>query len=332
MVGLEKAETRIIGTIGPASIGTDTLKRLQIAGLQSFRINLSHSSKESLGLYYSRLAELNIRPSIDTQGAQVRIIWIREKCFNQLNEKITIACVGNSEVIDYEDFDICLNHKELFDQIEQGDTLKIGFDGLIVKVVECHGDKASVTAEVINIGRVSVNKALDICGKVIKLQPFTEFDVSCILNSFKHNIKEIYVSFCDSRETIDHLKTLLYESGWTDKNMPLIIAKIESRRGLLNLNEIIKSADGILVDRGDLSREMRISTVPHVVASIIQRCNSFGIPCYVATNVLDSMMVEALPSRAEISDMYHLLSSERADLFWLQKSLSESILLNLCKL
>ena len=90
--------------------------------------------------------------------------------------------------------------------------------------------------------------------------------------------------------------------------MPLIIAKIESRRGLLNLNEIIKSADGILVDEV-VVWEMRISTVPHVVASIIQRCNSFGIPCYVATNVLDSMMVEALPSRAEISDMYHLLSS-----------------------
>ena len=128
------------------------------------------------------------------------------------------------------------------------------------------------------------------------------------MDSYNHGIQQIFVSFCRTKECIIKLKKLLIESGWEEKQLPKIIAKIESRQGLLNLHEIANEADAILVDRGDLSREIRISLIPGIVENIIATCNKYKIPCYIATNVLDSMMKEKLPSRAEISDIYNLLS------------------------
>ena len=297
--------TKIIGTIGPSSIQIDTLQRLKSAGLSSFRINLSHSNKELLEYYYQQFKSASITPSLDTQGAQVRVSFLKNKEFFVSNEKFSIgknSCAGVH-------CDIGINCLEFFDAAEIGDEIKIGFDGLIGKIISINPNIPLIEAEVLHTGKIELNKAVDISNKFIDLPPFTEFDIECISNSQVHGIEEIYVSFCDSRDCVLQLRSMLIESGWSKDNMPRIIAKIESKRGLLNLESIMTEVDGILIDRGDLSREIRISMIPGVVHQVITWCLHHTTPCYVATNIVDSMLKEKLPSRAEISDIYNLLSA-----------------------
>ena len=296
--------TKIIGTIGPSSIQIDILKKLKSLGLNSFRINLSHSTEDLLDYYYSQFDLANILPSLDTQGAQIRISSLKKTNFNLLGE---IVSIGLSTSPDFS-CDIGLNHREFFDQIDIGDEVKIGFDGLIVKIINLDKDCSQAKAKVLHGGDIELNKAIDISNKTIDLPPFTDFDINCIANSLNHNVQEIFVSFCREKECIDLLKKMLIQSGWHDERLPKIIAKIENRQGLLNLGEIARAADAILIDRGDLSREIRIAMIPGIVENIIFTCKKFDTPCYIATNVLDSMMKEKLPSRAEISDIYNLLS------------------------
>ena len=294
--------TNIIGTIGPSSIQIDVLKRLRSLGLDSFRINLSHCNKDLLDDYYSQFKLAQVKPSLDTQGAQIRISRLKNKKFKHW-ETISIGLsIANESTCD-----IGINHREFFDQIDIGDEVKIDFGGLIVTITNVDKARAVAEARVLHVGEVELNKALDITNKTIHLPTFTDFDIECIGNSRKHDIQEIFVSFCKTKDCILSLKKMLIESGWQEGKLPRIIAKIESRQGLLNLIEIASVSDAILVDRGDLSREIKISLIPGIVENIIATCIKHEIPCYIATNVLDSMMKEKLPSRAEISDIYNLL-------------------------
>ncbi|WP_390130867.1 pyruvate kinase [Synechococcus sp. HIMB2401] len=299
---------KVIGTIGPASINLNTLKNLKSKGLNSFRINLSHSNRELLDYYYEQFKIADVEPSLDTQGAQVRISFLKRKQYNTIDEKISI---GYYDLVDGQSakyIDIGLTHKQFFDQIDDGDEIKIGFDGLIVKVSSVDKVQSILFAKVVNVGEIDLNKAVDISRKSLQLPAFTSFDLECISESLRHGIKEIYVSFCGSSKCITQVKNMLREAGWSEDNLPKIIAKIENRQGLLDLENIVEEADGILIDRGDLSREIKISMIPGIVNKVIKTCVTRDTPCYVATNVLDSMMVSKLPSRAEISDIYNLLS------------------------
>ena len=303
------SKIKVIGTVGPSSIDSQTLKRLKNEGLNSFRINLSHSTKDSLHEYYIQLKSVGIPPSLDTQGAQVRITNLKRKSFDKLGEKITIAHHSKNLNCENSKFDISVNQKQFFEQIEVGDEIKIGFEGLIVRIAEYSDQSDEVIADVIHTGNIDTNKALDITNKSINLETFTEFDIECISESMNHDVKEIYISFCNTPDAIKEIKEILLRNRCRQEQMPSIIAKIESRKGLLNLHEIAKEADGILVDRGDLSRELRISMIPGIINNIIRLCKDYNTPCYIATNVLDSMMTDPLPSRAEISDLYNLLES-----------------------
>ena len=122
-------------------------------------------------------------------------------------------------------------------------------------------------------------------------------------------LKSIYLSFTSSQSDILCLRSLLDSLPIEPNVRPRIIAKIESRLGLLNLRDIASCVDGILIDRGDLSREISISRIPLATKAILDVCKSIDTPCFVATNILDSMMVNDLPSRAEISDLFNLYVS-----------------------
>ena len=169
------------------------------------------------------------------------------------------------------------------------------------------------------MGEIEINKAIDITNKTINLPPFTEFDSNCIVDSHNHNVKEIFVSFCSQKECILSLRNMLIQSGWDEIRLPKIIAKIENRQGLLNLHEITNVADAILVDRGDLSREIKISMIPGIVENIIITCKAHETPCYVATNILDSMMKEN--SLLELKYLTFIIYFRWGcqDLYWQQK-------------
>ena len=289
--------------IGPASRSTEILKKLKTNDVDSFRLNLSHLNEESLIKFEKELSDLGISPSLDTQGPQLRISSLSADTL-QLNssERIILAAEGEktvSQAVDLEHPSVAINHPEALSQLYEGDYLRLDFDGVICKVVKEKKDDGTIELEVVSGGTIKQNRAIDLVSKQIKLDPFTPLDKFAIEKSRTWKTKELFISFCSGSEPINCARRINPELE--------IISKIESIQGLYNLDEILTHTDAILIDRGDLSREIGISRVPRVVKSIINKSHSYDKPVYVATNILDSMMTATLPSRSEISDIYTLL-------------------------
>lgn len=295
----------IVTTVGPSSIDLDIVKQMFAAGASDFRINLSHSTRDSLIHYSDVLTRATVPFSLDTQGAQLRIEKINGTCYLVEGTDLDIFSV-NSE---FDSPGIGINHSEFFSQIDKGDILKIDFGGVVVSIVSVNASGLHARAKVLKSGNIVLNRAIDIQDKSINLNYLTEFDEFAIGKYVGSGLKSIYLSFSSSQHDIQRLNALLDSLCLSVGFKPRVIAKIESRMGLLNLRDIASSVDGILIDRGDLSREVSISRIPLATKAILDLCQKIGTPCFVATNILDSMMTNDLPSRAEISDLFNLFVS-----------------------
>lgn len=301
--------SKIIVTVGPSSIGRQVLSSIKRQKPSYYRINLSHSNNDLLEEYLRVFQALKIKPSVDTQGAQIRIVDLPRGSSFKSGQLLYLGCKSSSMSFSgkRDTPDIVVTHPEAFEHFEKGQILKIGFEGFVAKVHKSLKDQKLIEIEVLNVGPISNNKAIDISGKPIPLSSFSEFDYEVIGMSKKIQTEAIFISFCSNESDVNEVFRCLdkiYTPG--DSQYPHVIAKIENKAGLLNLANIARRSDGILIDRGDLSREIKISNIPLVTSSIIETCVSLGKPCYVATNVLDSMISGPLPSRAEISDIYNL--------------------------
>ena len=295
--------TRLIVTIGPSSIDSNTLTKLIQAGADSFRINLSHSSKDSLSRYISAMKDCGITPSIDTQGAQLRIDALPDTTFFNPGDCICLSFGSNYDHQKDSLPSIVLNHPEVFDQFAVGDTLKVDFGGLIVELTEqCSG---YWIAKVLAGGVANINRAVDVSGKSLKLSPLTKFDEYALDYAISVGVKEVYGSFVSSVADVQFIRNKLPDGV-------KLVSKIETAVGLSNAIAIMRGSDAVLVDRGDLSREISISSVPIAVNSILRLAKDIQCPVYIATNILDSMMQNPLPSRAEISDIFSLLDQGAA--------------------
>ncbi len=295
----------IVTTVGPSSLNVGTLQRMSSEGATDFRINLSHSNSDSLQHYSEVLRSASVPFSLDTQGAQLRIEKIIGSNFLVEGSELDIFSIASP----FESDGIGINHSEFFSQIDVGDVLKIDFGGVVVSILSVNSSECHARAKVLKSGNIVLNRAIDIQGKSILLNYLTEFDEYAIGKYVESGLKSIYLSFASSQHDITRLNALLDSYQLDASSRPRIIAKIESRIGLLNLRDIASSVDGILIDRGDLSREISISRIPLATKAILDVCKNIGTPCFVATNILDSMMTSDLPSRAEISDLFNLFNS-----------------------
>tara|TARA_B100001989_G_scaffold3713_1_gene2502 strand:+ start:50956 stop:52008 length:1053 start_codon:yes stop_codon:yes gene_type:complete len=288
---------QITVTIGPSSIDTKILNQLKEAGAKRFRVNLSHSSDHSLIKYFNELRSCNIVPCIDTQGPQ-----IRTKEFNkpELQEKEVINIFFDENNLNLQDSFITLTHQEAFNQIDIGDIIRLDFNGLSVKVLDkCKGN--FYKAKVLTSGILSKNKGVDIIGKSIYLPILTEFDKKSIRYALDNGCNTVFASFVSNANQAEYVKNFI------GRNCKLI-SKIETANGVSNIDEIIDISDEILIDRGDLSRETSIPLIPIATSKIIECATKKGCPVNIATNILDSMMTNSMPSRAEVSDIFNLLN------------------------
>ena len=251
----------IIVTVGPKSIKPEILEKLVDAGANSFRINLSHSNKENLHKYFAILNKSGISPAIDTQGAQLRVVDTNIK--NKLNPGNMIKLifgVKNRALIEKDDLFILLNHPEAFEQISEDDIMKVDFDGLALQINRKVLPYLCI-AEVLSSGSIVMNRAVDINSKSLNLSTLTEFDKYAIEYAISNGSKEIYASFISSASDVNYVRNLLGD------NVSLI-SKIETSLGVSNVKEIMNASDKILIDRGDLSREITIPSVPLPVFNI----------------------------------------------------------------
>jgi pyruvate kinase len=287
---------KILVTLGPSSLNSQIIKLIENQGVYLFRINLSHTKIEQVEDIIQEIRKCSDIPiCLDSEGAQIRNQTMAEgKVF--LRESSTIKVHFDNVLGD--SFNISFSPNYIAPLLEVGDELTIDFDEAKIKIIEKHADHC--LAKVITPGSVGSNKAADLLNKQIELYPITEKDKKAIAIGRKNGIKHFALSFAANAENVKQFREL---TGNDSK----IISKIESRSALYNLNGIIEASDEILIDRGDLSRQVPLEKIPFFQRRIVSFARNQGTPVYVATNLLESMIKSAQPTRAEVNDVISTL-------------------------
>lgn len=293
-------KTKIICTIGPASESEERLRELMLAGMNVARFNFSHGTHEEHKKKFDRVTrvrnELNLQVAtlLDTKGPEIRLKNIEggrtELIAGQKFILTTQDITGNNEKVS-------ITYKNLKDDIEAGTTILID-DGLIEMVVEAI-EKTDIICKVINGGPVSNHKGVNVPGAILSMPYISEADRSDILFGCDMGFDFLAASFVRSKEDILEVRKILDEHNSHMK----IIAKIENMQGIHNLEEILEASDGIMVARGDMGVEIPMEEVPVVQKQMIKMAEAKGKHVITATQMLESMIKNPRPTRAETTDI-----------------------------
>ena len=294
-------KTKIVCTLGPTCSDEKTLTEMCMAGMNVARFNFSHSTYEE---HEARIAvvkkvreKLNIPIPImlDTKGPEYRIKTFKDgKVFLKEGEVFAFT----SDDITGDEKKVSVNYKGLAHDLEKGDKILLN-NGLLVFEVNETTD-TDVICSVIVGGELSDRKSMSFPNKTLKQVYLSEQDKSDIKFGIEHDIDFIACSFVSCKQDLLDVKAYLSEIG--AKNID-IIAKIENRTGVDNIEEICEECDGIMVARGDMGVEFPFEELPAIQKHIITKCRLLGKRVITATEMLESMIHNARPTRAEISDV-----------------------------
>ena len=278
-------KTKILCTIGPSSASTAIQKKMYEAGMDGVRINTAFGDLEEYERVVKSVRSIGEIPVLlDLKGPELRIMVLESRS------------VRDGEVLelgfDYQP--IHLNY-DIFDQIDVGDPVLIDGGRIQTEVVEKRDRQVQLLIK--NGGMLEDRKGVNIPGKTLELPFLTEKDLRIIDFAKKHEVEFIALSFTRSREDILNIRSKIGDSDVG------IIAKIESQDGVKNFNEILDEADGIMVARGDLGVELSLEELPLIQKRMIRQCNQFGKLVITATEMLESMVKNPRPTRAEVSDV-----------------------------
>ncbi|MDO5520271.1 MAG: pyruvate kinase [bacterium] len=296
-----KKKTKIICTIGPASNTPEQLKKLIAEGMDIARINFSHGTHEThletINTIKAVREELNVPIGIllDTKGPEIRTKLLEN------DEKIELI-QGQTFTLTIDDIignidKVAVTYEDLIKDVVPGNKILLddGLIELLVKEVAGH----DVVCEVINGGSLSNRKGVNIPSVPINLPAITEKDKEDIIFGIKNEVDFIAASFVRNAAAVREIRGILNEYNADIQ----IISKIENEEGIDNIDEIIKESDGIMVARGDLGVEVPVESVPKMQKTIIKKCNDAYKPVITATQMLDSMIRNPRPTRAEVTDV-----------------------------
>ena len=294
-------KTKIVCTIGPATNAVDVMEKLALAGMNVARINFSHATIEEREQATSSVREVRKRTGInlgilwDTKGPEFRSGVLEGESI-ELVEGKTIKLVkkdvkGNEERI-------TVNHPEAIDSLEVGDTVL--FENAKMKTEVIEKDSESVTCKIITGGVLGNRKSMSVPGKALNIPFISDADREDIIYACKHGGEFLALSFVSTKEDVLEVKEILKEYNREDMK---IICKIESKLGIDNIKEILGVSDGIMVARGDLGTEIPSEEVPHAQKYLIKAARECGKVVITATEMLESMMDNNRPKRAETSDI-----------------------------
>jgi pyruvate kinase len=296
--------TKIICTMGPAVSAYEKILELIDAGMNVARINFSHGTHEEHKIVIQNLKKARAAKKIplaimvDTKGPEIRLGNMENGAVPvQAGQKILLV---KKEVIG-DDKQISLTPPEVLDAIEPGMRLLIDDGYIIAKVAEVSAK--GVLLEMENTGNIKSHKSVSIPlmpGAQINLPAMTEQDVSDITFACNNDVDLIAASFIRSADHVSEIQKLLASQGKSDI---LVIAKIENSLGVQNFDSILEVADGIMVARGDLGIELPLEKVPGLQKMMIRKCLQVAKPIVTATQMLESMIKNPRPTRAEVSDV-----------------------------
>ena len=293
-------KTKIICTIGPASESEEKLRELMIAGMNVARFNFSHGSHEEHKKKFDRVIKISnelgipVATLLDTKGPEIRLKDIEggktELVAGQKFILTTEDILGNNEKVS-------ITYKNLKNDISAGTTILID-DGLIEMVVDSI-EETDIICTVVNGGPISNHKGVNVPGAVLSMPYISEVDRSDIMFGCDMGFDFIAASFVRCKEDILEVRKILDEHNSHMK----IIAKIENMQGIGNLEDILTVSDGIMVARGDMGVEIPMEEVPVVQKRMIKMAEAQGKHVVTATQMLDSMIKNPRPTRAEVADV-----------------------------
>jgi len=300
-------KTRIICTIGPATESYEMLRKMSDAGMNIVRLNMSHGTHESHAKVIKHIKTLNKKVAfpipilLDTQGPEIRTGVLS----NDLNlQSGTIVSISARGPLDVEESSIHINYAELLDAVKVGDKITVD-NGLInFEVLKKTGPL--MQCRVLDGGVLKSKRHVNLPGIRVNLPAITEKDEKDIIFGLARDVDFIALSFVRGVDDIRQLRRLLWHKAGRVK----IIAKIEDQEGVRNLEEIIQEADGIMVARGDLGVEINLEDLPNVQRKIVRLCAESGKRVIVATHLLESMIHNPIPTRAEVTDVANAIYEE----------------------
>jgi pyruvate kinase len=296
-------KTKIIATIGPSTTTYDSLKKLHKAGMNVARINMSHATHSDAQNIIDIVHQINSEQSVDygpigllldTQGPEIRT------GINQSDIDLTIGDIVNltiREDLDVETSSIQINYKGLIKSVSKGSRISI--DNGLINFRVLAKDKENLTCKVLDGGKLGSKRHVNLPGVRVDLPSITKKDRKDIHLAIKNNVSFIALSFVRSAQDILDLRDILKKK----KSSARIIAKIENQEGLDNIHEITKATDIVMVARGDLGIETDLADLPNIQRRIMYATAKWGKRSIVATHLLESMIVNPTPTRAEVTDV-----------------------------
>jgi pyruvate kinase len=300
-------KTKIIATLGPATESDRVLAQMIRAGTNVFRLNMSHAPHDWVRDIVPRIRTLAAHAGqavgilLDTQGPAIRTGDLPTKIELKAGDVFELTVRGQSPS---EKYSSTVNYDGLIDDLSVGNTVLVDNGVLHMKVLT-KGDNR-IRCEVLTEGIMGSRRHINLPGVKVNLPPLTEKDLADVALGCSLNVDFIALSFC--REASD-IKTLRGVLAGHD-SQARIVAKIEDQLAVRNLDEIIREADLIMVARGDLGIECPMEDLPIIQRRIIKRCIRSGRPVIVATHMLESMILNPVPTRAEVTDVANAVFEE----------------------
>jgi len=296
-----KKKTKIIVTLGPATQTERDLKKIKDKGVDFVRVNMSHSSLEDLEHFITLAKRVGIPFIIDTEGSQIRTGDLdKDAVYFKENDEVKIYAkevVGNAKKL-------CLKPGYIIEQLDIGDLIYIDFDTLILRVTDVSTvSQGYIVGKIITSGRIGRSKAVvidPIFEKKFQLPHLSPKDYQSIELGLREGIDHIAISFVRSKATIDEVRR-------ATQNRMKIISKVECIEALENIDEIIQNSDYLLVDRGDLSKEIPIEKIPFTQKVIMHKAKRHDTGVFIATNLLETMIENKKPTRAEVHDVINTI-------------------------
>ena len=302
-------QTKILATLGPATDSPEMLGKLIDAGVNVFRLNMSHAPHD-----WVRRVVMDIRESaqqrrafigilMDTQGPAIRTGDLPVPLDLKPGQKFTLTVRGERSE---EEHSVDVNYENFVNDIKVGDVVLVDNGEIHMKVLAKHDNK--VECEVLTPGKLGSRRHINLPGVKVSLPALTAKDLADIDVGLELGVDYIALSFVREAKDIMQLKAVVSKS----KHKPLVIAKVEDQQAVKNIESIIDEADGIMVARGDLGIECPYEELPIIQRKIVKACLHEGRPVIVATHMLESMIDNPVPTRAEVTDVANAVF-EQAD-------------------
>jgi pyruvate kinase len=303
-------KTKIIATLGPATDSPEIIAKLIEAGVNILRLNMSHAT-----LDWVRRVVQDIRAAavaqrtfvgimLDTQGPAIRTGDLPAALDLKPGEKFTLTVRGAQSE---EERSVDVNYENFVNDISVGDVVLVDNGGIEMKVLAKFANK--IECEVLTPGKLGSRRHINLPGVRVSLPALTAKDLADVAVGLEMEVDYLALSFVREAKDIQQLKAVVESSA---RKRPKIVAKVEDQQAVKNINEIIAEADAIMVARGDLGIEVPYEELPIIQRRIVKTCLQVGKPVIVATHMLESMIANPMPTRAEVTDVANAVF-EQAD-------------------